>query len=227
MKNPKIPKPTIKRLAIYYRCLENKESAGIKKTSSKDLAESLGIKASQIRKDLSYFGEFGKRGVGYDIPKLMKSIKNILGLHRRWNVAIIGVGNLGSAIANYTGLEQNGFFIKAAFDKDKKKIGTQIAAGVLVYDIKELKKVCSEKNIEIAILSVPGKTAQKVADQLVETGIKGILNFTPIALQLPENIAVENVDFTVSLKALTYEIVSQYKEIYEVVEENNNNTEEQ
>lgn len=208
MKNPKIPKPTIKRLAVYYRCLENKKINGIQKTSSKDLADSLHIKASQIRKDLSYFGEFGKRGVGYDVDKLMNSIKIILGLDKKWNVAIIGVGNLGAAIANYTGLEKNGFFIKAAFDKDKSKIGKQVSAGVLVYDMKDLKKVCKQKKIDIAILSVPASVAQNVAEEIVETGIKGILNFAPISLNLPDKISVENVDFTISLKALTYDIVS-------------------
>ncbi|KLO21039.1 REX family transcriptional regulator [Marinitoga sp. 1197] len=218
MKNPKIPKPTIKRLAMYYRCLENKKSSGVQRTSSKELAESLHIKASQIRKDLSYFGEFGKRGVGYDIDKLMNSIKSILGLNKKWSVAIVGVGNLGSAIANYTGLEKNGFFIKVAFDKDKTKIGKQISAGILVYDMKDMKKICAEKGIEIAILAVPAEVAQKVAEQLVETGIKGILNFAPTSLSLPENIAVENVDFTISLKALTYDIVSNNKNIYELQE---------
>ncbi|GAB6189419.1 redox-sensing transcriptional repressor Rex [Marinitoga arctica] len=216
MKNTKIPKPTIKRLAMYYRCLENKKSSGIQKTSSKELAENLHIKASQIRKDLSYFGEFGKRGVGYDIDKLMNSIKTILGLNKRWNVAIVGVGNLGSAIANYTGLEKNGFNIKAAFDKNKRKIGSQIAAGVIVYDMKEMKRVCKEKNIEIAILTVPAKVAQNVAEELLETGIKGILNFTPVSLNLPENISVENVDFTISLKALTYDIISSNEDIYKI-----------
>ncbi|WGS64774.1 redox-sensing transcriptional repressor Rex [Marinitoga aeolica] len=218
MKNPKIPKPTIKRLAMYYRCLENKKSAGMQKTSSKDLADSLHIKASQIRKDLSYFGEFGKRGVGYDIDKLMNSIKTILGLNKKWNVAIVGVGNLGSAIANYTGLEKSGFYIKAAFDKNKNKVGTQISAGILVYDMRDLKKVCKEKNIEIAILTVPSEVAQKVANQLVETGIKGILNFAPISLTLPESISVENVDFTISLKSLTYDIISSNKNLYEIEE---------
>ncbi|WP_129407922.1 redox-sensing transcriptional repressor Rex [Marinitoga lauensis] len=218
MKNPKIPKPTIKRLAMYYRCLENKKASGMQRTSSKDLADSLHIKASQIRKDLSYFGEFGKRGVGYDIDKLMSSIKTILGLNKKWNVAIVGVGNLGSAIANYTGLEKNGFYIKAAFDKNKTKIGTQISAGILVYDMKDMKKICKEKNIEIAILTVPSEVAQKVANQLVETGIKGILNFAPTSLTLPENISVENVDFTISLKALTYDIISNNKSFYEIEE---------
>jgi redox-sensing transcriptional repressor len=218
MKNIKIPKPTIKRLAMYYRCLENKKAKGMQKTLSKEIAESLEIKASQIRKDLSYFGEFGKRGVGYDIDKLMDSIKTILGLNKKWNVAIVGVGNLGSAIANYTGLEKNGFIIKAAFDKNKSKVGTQISAGVLVYDMNDLKKICKEKNIEIAILTVPASVAQQVTDMLVETGIKGILNFTPTTIKTPENISVEDVDFTISLKSLTYDIVSNNKDIYELAE---------
>lgn len=216
MKNPKIPKPTIKRLAMYYRCLENKKDSGIQRTSSKELAESLHIKASQIRKDLSYFGEFGKRGVGYDVDKLMNSIKTILGLNKKWNVAVVGVGNLGSAIANYTGLEKNGFIIKAAFDKNKTKIGEQVAAGVIVYDMKDMKKICKEKNIEIAILTVPANVAQSVAEKLIKTQIKGILNFAPISLNLPDNIFVENVDFTISLKALTYDIISNNEEIYEI-----------
>lgn len=208
MRPLKIPKPTVKRLAIYYRCLTKLKETGIDKTSSKEMADALGIKASQVRKDLSYFGEFGKRGVGYDVDKLSYKLKEILGLKKNWNVAIIGSGNLGYAIANYSGLEKNGFKVVAAFDIDEKKIGRMIIPGVTINKFSEMSSIINENSIEIAILTVPAHESQNVADALVKSGIKGILNFTPSSLSVPENISVEDVDFVISLKSLTFEIAS-------------------
>ncbi len=206
MKHLKIPKPTVKRLAIYYRCLVKMKENGTEKTSSKEISEALGLKSTQVRKDLSYFGEFGKRGVGYDVEKLAFKLKEILGLKRNWNIAIVGAGNLGSAIANYAGMEKNGFKVVAAFDVDNNKIGKMIMPGVNVSNISDMKNKLEEENVEIAILAVPASSAQKTAEELVSYGIHGILNFTPTSLSLPEEISVEDVDFVISLKSLTFEI---------------------
>lgn len=213
MRTPKIPKPTVRRLAIYYRCLTKLKDNSIDKTSSKELADLLGIKASQVRKDLSYFGEFGKRGVGYNVDKLSFKLKEILGLKKNWNVAIVGAGNLGSAIANYAGLEKNGFQIISAFDVDEKKIGDMIIPGVTVQNLNELEERVKSNNIEIAILTVPVNAAQEVTDKLINCGIKGILNFTPTSISTPEDVSVENVDFVISLKSLTFEIASSENEL--------------
>jgi redox-sensing transcriptional repressor len=213
VRTPKIPKPTVRRLAIYYRCLTKLKDNSIDKTSSKELADLLGIKASQVRKDLSYFGEFGKRGVGYNVDKLSFKLKEILGLKKNWNVAIVGAGNLGSAIANYAGLEKNGFQIISAFDVDEKKIGDMIIPGVTVQNLNELEERVKSNNIEIAILTVPVNAAQEVTDKLINCGIKGILNFTPTSISTPEDVSVENVDFVISLKSLTFEIASSENEL--------------
>ncbi|MDN5342465.1 redox-sensing transcriptional repressor Rex [Oceanotoga sp. DSM 15011] len=213
MRAPKIPKPTVRRLAIYYRCLNKLKENGIEKTSSKEMADLLGIKASQVRKDLSYFGEFGKRGVGYNVDKLSFKLKEILGLKKNWNVAIVGAGNLGYAIANYSGLEKNGFKVVTAFDNDEKKIGNMIVPGVKIERIQDIEKIIKTYNVEIAVLSVPVNAAQEVVDILLEAGIKGILNFTPTSLSVPENISVEDVDFVISLKSLTFEIASAENEL--------------
>jgi len=200
----KIPKPTVKRLAIYYRCLAKLKEDNVEKTSSQEIAYILGIKASQVRKDLSYFGEFGKRGVGYDVDKLSFKLREILGLNKSWNVSIIGAGNLGNAIANYSGLEKNGFRVVAAFDNDEKKIGKYISTNVKIYKMEDLEEIIRDNLIEIAILTVPAQAAQNVSELVIKKGIKGILNFTPATITVPLNISVENVDFVVSLKSLTF-----------------------
>ena len=213
MRTPKIPKPTVRRLAIYYRCLTKLKDNSIDKTSSKEMADLLGIKASQVRKDLSYFGEFGKRGVGYNVDKLSFKLKEILGLKKNWNVAIVGAGNLGSAIANYAGLEKNGFKIISAFDVDEKKVGQMIVPGVTIQKLDEIEERIKKNHIEIAILTVPVNAAQEVTDKLINCGIKGILNFTPTSISTPEDVSVEDVDFVISLKSLTFEIASSENEL--------------
>ncbi|PNS00995.1 REX family transcriptional regulator [Petrotoga miotherma DSM 10691] len=211
MKSPKVPKPTIKRLAMYNRFLRELRDEGIPKTSSHEIAEALNIKASQVRKDLSYFGEFGKRGVGYDVENLCLKIHKILGTERVWNVAIIGVGNLGRAISHYPELEKYKFKIVAAYDVDKRKINSILLPGIPIKHIKELKNKNNDLDFEIAILTVPSNVAQEVANILIEAGVKGILNFAPVTLNSDDRVVIENVDFVVSLKTLTYEIVSNYE----------------
>jgi redox-sensing transcriptional repressor len=213
VRTPKIPKPTVRRLAIYYRCLTKLKDNSIDKTSSKEMADLLGIKASQVRKDLSYFGEFGKRGVGYNVDKLSFKLKEILGLKKNWNVAIVGAGNLGSAIANYAGIEKNGFKIISAFDVDEKKVGQMIVPGVTIQKLDEIEDRIKKNHIEIAILTVPVNAAQEVTDKLINCGIKGILNFTPTSISTPEDVSVEDVDFVISLKSLTFEIASSENEL--------------
>ncbi|HBT51209.1 MAG TPA: redox-sensing transcriptional repressor Rex [Petrotoga sp.] len=209
MKSQKVPKPTIKRLAMYNRFLKELVEEGIPKTSSKEIAEALNIKASQVRKDLSYFGEFGKRGVGYDVEDLCLKIQKILGTERIWNVAIIGVGNLGRAISHYPELEKYKFKIVAAYDVDKRKINSTLLPGIPIKHIKGLKNKNNDLDFEIAILTVPSNVAQEVANILIEAGVKGILNFAPVTLNTDDRVVIENVDFVISLKTLTYEIVSQ------------------
>jgi len=196
---------------MYNRFLRELRDEGIPKTSSHEIAEALNIKASQVRKDLSYFGEFGKRGVGYDVENLCLKIHKILGTERVWNVAIIGVGNLGRAISHYPELEKYKFKIVAAYDVDKRKINSILLPGIPIKHIKELKNKNNDLDFEIAILTVPSNVAQEVANILIEAGVKGILNFAPVTLNSDDRVVIENVDFVVSLKTLTYEIVSNYE----------------
>jgi len=200
----KIPKPTVKRLGLYYRCLARYKEDGVNFISSQDIAERLNIKPSQVRKDLSYFGEFGKRGLGYNVGKLLSEIAHIIGVNKEWNVAIIGAGNLGSALANYPGLLKHKFQVVAIFDNDREKVGRKIGR-ITVFHISELNKLAKQLNIEIAVLAVPESAAQYVAELVEEAGIKGIVNFSPIKLRT--NIPVEDVDITLSFETIAYTII--------------------
>ncbi|MEJ5257829.1 MAG: redox-sensing transcriptional repressor Rex [Fervidobacterium sp.] len=200
----KIPKPTVKRLGLYYRCLSRYKEEGVNFVSSQDIAERLNIKPSQVRKDLSYFGNFGKRGLGYSVNKLLGEIAFIIGVNKEWNVAIIGAGNLGSALANYPGLLKHKFNVVAIFDNDREKVGKKIG-GITVTHISDLKEMVQEKNIEIAVIAVPESAAQYVAEQVEDSGVKGIVNFSPIKLRV--NIPVEDVDITLSFETLAYTII--------------------
>ncbi len=200
----KIPKPTVRRLGLYYRCLARYKEEGVNFVSSQDIAERLNIKPSQVRKDLSYFGEFGKRGLGYNVSKLISEIAHIIGVNKEWNVAIIGAGNLGSALANYPGLAKHKFNVVAIFDNDRQKVGKKIA-GIPVFHISELNQKVKELNIEMAVIAVPESAAQYVAELVEEAGIKGIVNFSPIKLRT--NIPIEDVDITLSFETLAYMIL--------------------
>lgn len=199
-----IPKPAIKRLAIYYRCLERMKEEGKEKTSSKEMAQRLGIKACQIRKDLSYFGGFGRRGVGYNIDNLLENLREILGLESVWKTVIIGAGNLGKAIAGYKGVKKQGFDIIALFDIDRRKVGKKVGVAE-IHHIDELEDFVRKNNVKIAILSVPREAAQQVAEAAERAGVEGILNFSPRVINV--SIPVENVDITIALKSLTFQII--------------------
>jgi redox-sensing transcriptional repressor len=195
---------TTNRLSVYLRCLTELEVQGARTISSQALAEQFHLNAAQIRKDLAYFGEFGVRGVGYYVRDLKRHLRQILGLDRQLRVAIVGAGNLGLALADYPGFRQEGFEIAALFDNQREKVGQQSRSGVPIYDISDLRKLVKRDDVSIAVLAVPAASAQKVADLVVSSGIKAILNFSPGTLQVPEDVKVKGVDLTVSLESLSF-----------------------
>lgn len=195
---------TTNRLSVYLRCLNELEDNGVRTISSQALAEQFRLNAAQIRKDLAYFGEFGVRGVGYYVRDLRRHLRQILGLDQKLRVAIIGAGNLGFALADYPGFQKEGFDIVAMFDNQREKIGQQSRSGVPIYDIAELKKFARRDGIKIAVLAVPAPASQRVTDFVVASGIKAILNFSPGALQVPDDVKVKSVDLTVSLESLSF-----------------------
>ncbi len=208
--NKKIPKNTIKRLSIYLRCLNKLFEEGASTISSSELGNYLDLNPAQIRKDLSYFGEFGRQGLGYRIDKLRKAIKKIIGITETQNVILIGVGNLGKAILNYNILAKRGFSIVAAFDHDPEIIG-RIINNIGVFDTKKIKEVISGKNIKCAILTLPPDVVRKTVNDLVEIGINGFLNFAPITLKLSKEIKIVNIDFSSSLESLMYYLQNNSK----------------
>ena len=207
MKRKNIPSVTINRLSIYHRCLEklieNIDKRKPKYISSSKIAEMTGINSAQIRKDLAYFGEFGKRGIGYPLIDLIRELKKILGLDRKWSVIIAGAGNLGKALVKYKGFQKRGFIIKGIFDNSSLKIGKKLGH-IFIYDIKEIEKFIQVEKINIGIIVVPADSAQEVADKMVAGGIKAILNFAPIHITLPPEIEIHNVDLSIELEGLTY-----------------------
>ena len=206
MKPVKIPEKAVTRLSIYLRCLEELEADGIVSVSSKQLAERFGLNSAQVRKDLAYFGQFGVRGLGYYIAELKHNLERILGLKQDWEVALVGAGNLGSALIAYKGFQARGFRISLAFDTDQAKVGHPID-GVQVMDAARIMPTLRKKKVKIAVLAVPSAVAQSVADQLVEAGVTAILNFAPVQLSVPEGVKVQNVDLSVLLKTLSYHTV--------------------
>lgn len=179
----------------------------MKNVSSGLLAKRLGIKSSQVRKDLSYFGAFGKRGVGYNANYLLDTIERILGVNRNWNVVLIGAGNLGHALINYDVLKRNGFYIIGVFDSDPAKIGQKIGE-LTIRNIEDFGKFVKENKVEIAIIAVPPVSAQQVADIIIKNGIKGIINFSPTTINVPEEIFVEEIDISIPFKNLTFKLTS-------------------
>ena len=202
-----IPTATISRLVTYLRILGAYEDAGIRNTSSEQLADEAQVSAFQVRKDLAYFGRFGTRGAGYTVPTLRRELRRILGLTRAWNVAIIGMGRLGQAIAHYPNLEQYDFILKAAFDVNPDLIG-QEAAGLVIQNLDELSETVKTKGVDIGFITVPQDAAQDTADALVAAGIRGILNFAPQVISVPKDIHVEPVDFLAGLKRLSFYIIN-------------------
>ncbi|WP_366924080.1 redox-sensing transcriptional repressor Rex [Metallumcola ferriviriculae] len=205
MKTSKIPEATIIRLSVYSRFLTQVDQRGVVTISSGEIAEGVGVSPAQVRKDLAYFGEFGTRGVGYNVKDLHRHIMKILGLNTHWPVVIIGAGNLGTALSMYGGFRERGFKIVGIFDNDPQKVGYKLN-GVMVYALNDLEKVMKEENVQIGIVAVPAHHAQEVANILVETGISAILNFAPKVINVPKNVEMRNVDLTVNLEILTFNL---------------------
>ncbi|MBI5584111.1 MAG: redox-sensing transcriptional repressor Rex [Deltaproteobacteria bacterium] len=206
MKFSRIPAAAITRLSRYTRALEELDSQNIKVISSEKLAEYCDVNSAQIRKDLAYFGEFGVRGVGYFIKELLFEIKRILGLHKEWNLAIIGMGNLGCALIAHSNFAKQGYRFVAAFDVDPDKIGRILPNGISISPLSELKKICLEKEVDIAVIATPAGKAQEVVNMVTEIPIRGILNFSPSQLHVPEGFVVHHIDFTVKLDRLAYRL---------------------
>jgi redox-sensing transcriptional repressor len=198
-----IPDIVIGRLPIYLRALERMLIEGRRVTSSQELGEKLGISAAQIRKDLSQFGEFGKQGTGYSIEYLADQIRQILKVDRVWDVVVIGAGDIGSAIARYQGFTNRGFNVTMLFDNDPEKIGTKVGP-FTVQSTADLEEMISQGEVRIAMIATPGSAAQGVTDRLVEAGIKAILNYAPISLNVPEDVRVQYTDPVIHLQRMTY-----------------------
>lgn len=206
MKKKKAPVVTIPRLSFYYRALMQKADAQF--VSSQELAELSGTSAAQVRKDLAYFGQFGAAGKGYRVDFLKKSITRILGVDKSWPVALVGIGNLGSAFLSYKGFSRQGFQIVAAFDNDEEKIGKDFA-GIVIRNIAALEEEIKLKKIRMAVVTVPQLAAKEVIDRLVKAGIKAILNFAPIRPGVPKSVEVHNIDLSIELERLAY-FLSQF-----------------
>jgi len=207
MKREKISELTTNRLSVYLRCLNELNAAGIKTISSQELAEQFNLNSAQIRKDLGYFGEFGVRGTGYFIDDLREHLIKILGLDKPHRVGIVGAGRLGAALANYHGLEKSNFAVVALFDNDRAKIGERVGASKIpVHDVRKIARVVRDESIDVAVIAVPARAAQAVADRMVHAGMRGILNFAHRKLFVPPQVALRNVNLAVELESLSFSI---------------------
>ena len=199
----KIPDIIIGRLPIYLRALQRMAEKGVQTTSSQELGERVGISAAQIRKDISQFGEFGKQGTGYRISFLVDKLREILKIDRIWDVVVVGAGDMGHALARYPGFVNRGFRIAMVFDNDHEKVGQQIGDFV-VQDTIGIIDTIQEAGIKVAMLTVPASAAQDVTDMLVKAGVKAILNYAPISLNVPEDVRVQHIDPATHLQRMTY-----------------------
>lgn len=205
MKSAKISELTTNRLSIYLRCLNTLSAAGIKSISSQALAEQFNLNSAQIRKDLGYFGDFGVRGVGYYIEDLRQQITKILGLDKPHRVGIVGAGRLGTALANYKGFTRSNFGVVALFDNDEQKIGRRVGEDKIeVHDVRKMPRLVTELGIDVMVIAVPARVAQRVLNQIMSAGIKAILNFAPASLNARLDVKVKTVDLTTSLESLSY-----------------------
>ena len=198
-----ISQATIDRLPLYFRTLRLVEDEEIEIISSDELGRKLDITPEQIRKDLATFGQFGRKGIGYDVQELRDRIGNILGLQNRWRLAIVGVGHLGGALANYVNFASLGFSVVALFDKNKSIVGTEVN-GIKINSVSAMKRIIKSKKVDIGVITVPADEAQSVADSLVLAGVKGIWNFAPTKLNVPPTIPLVNEDLSIGLSALSY-----------------------
>ncbi len=211
MLNPKhgsISRATVDRLPLYFRTLRLIKSEGSDIVSSEELGRRIGVTPEQIRKDLAGFGAFGKKGVGYHVSELLNNIGSILGLDRRWNIAIVGVGHLGWALANYRNFSSMGFHIAALFDQNPAIVG-QIINGVEVLSVTDMERTITDRNIQIGVLAVPAGEAQAVADKMVASGVHGVWNFAPVRIRVPESVQLVSEDLSVGLTTLSYHLRRQ------------------
>ena len=204
----KVADSTVRRLSLYLRYLEEFEDQGIATISSEALASRGGTTSAQVRKDLSFFGSFGKRGLGYAVPELARRLREILGLGRRYRVAMIGAGKIGSALVQYRGFRQRGFDIVAIYDADAAKVGRQWN-GLTVQHIDTLEAELARRPVDMAVLVTPAEAAQAVADRLVRAGVKAILNFAPVQLVVPDDVEVKTVNLALELETLSYALTNR------------------
>jgi redox-sensing transcriptional repressor len=199
-----IPNPAVRRLSLYLRQLEAFHKKDRRTISSKQLGESLGLTDAQVRKDLAYFGQFGHPGIGYRVEDLIAQVRKILGTDKTWNVLLVGAGNLGRALMAYRGFDAKGFRLAAVFDADASKVGKKVSQ-FTIQGLGDLEETIKSQQIRLAILAVPADAAQQVADQLIAAGIRGILNFAPVNITVPANIALNAVDLAVQLEQLSFQ----------------------
>lgn len=204
----KVSDSTVGRLSMYYRSLLEFEKKGYKIVSSKDLAKTEKLTPAQVRKDLSSFGSFGTRGLGYPAKELKEKIAKILGLDRSWNVALVGVGNVGSALVSYKEFQKQGFNIKVLFDNDLRKI-SKSHKGIPVSDVKNLAEGLKKNKIDMVILAVPAQSVQEVADRVVSAGVKSILNFAPVQIKVPNDVVLRSVNMAMELEHLSFYLTNK------------------
>lgn len=205
----RISESTIRRLSMYYRALSLLEKETYTSVSSKELAKREKLTPAQVRKDLSFFGSFGTRGLGYPVTELKASIAKILGIDRKWRVALVGVGNIGSALVSYKEFQRQGFDIVKIFDNDQRKIGSN-HKGIEVSDTRNLGKELQEDGIEMVVIAVPATVAQYIVDDVVKAGIKAILNFAPLNLKVPDDVYLRNENMAVELEYLSFALVNNH-----------------
>jgi redox-sensing transcriptional repressor len=203
----RIAESTVRRLSIYLRFLEEFEGRGLSTVSSDELARRGGTTSAQVRKDLSFFGSFGKRGLGYSVPELATALREILGLGREWRVVIIGAGKIGAALAQYRGFKQRGFRIIAADDTNHEKVGGELD-GIEIRDMARLERDVADEHPDIAVLAIPTEGAQAVLDRIVKAGIKAVLNFAPSQLSAPADVTVKTVNMAMELEGLTFALTN-------------------
>ncbi|MEO5511578.1 MAG: redox-sensing transcriptional repressor Rex [Longimicrobiales bacterium] len=203
----KVPESTVGRLSLYLRLLREQSERGVITLSSEELAERAGTTAAQVRKDLSFFGTFGKRGLGYAVPELVQSLRTILGLERSWRVALVGAGKIGTALLGYQDLRKQGFVIEAVFDSDPAKVGRRWNNLVIRAD-NELESVL-EGGIDIVIVAVPAEAAQSIVDRVTRAGVRAVLNFAPTRLTVPEDVTLKTVNMAAELEGLSYALANE------------------
>lgn len=203
----KVSDSTVGRLSLYLRLLEELEEQRVTTLSSEELASKADTSAAQVRKDLSFFGTFGKRGLGYSVNELIMTLRSILGLERRWSVAVVGAGKIGAALVGYEDFRRQGFHIESVFDSDAKKVG-QRWNGLVVRADAEMETALHRESVDIAIIAVPAEAAQSVVDRVIKAGVKGILNFAPVKLRVPRGVALKNVNMAVELEGLSFALAN-------------------